>query len=55
MTLTEDIQHYCCWEGDWNLQIENVREIDIREVSFDGQYFRLSEKEFINFRKQTTP
>jgi hypothetical protein len=54
MTLTEDIEYYCCWEGDWNLPTENVQEIDIREISLDKNYFGLTEKEFIRIRQQTT-
>jgi hypothetical protein len=54
MTLTEDIEYYCCWEGDWNLPIENTQVIDIREISLNKNYFGLTEKEFINFKRQTT-
>jgi hypothetical protein len=54
MTLTEDIEYYCCWEGDWNLSTENIKEIDIRKISLDKNYFGLTEKEFIKFRRQTT-
>jgi hypothetical protein len=54
MTLTESLEYYCCWEGDWNLPTENIQEIDIREISLDKNYFGLTEKEFIIFKKQTT-
>jgi len=53
MTLLENIEFYCCWEGDWNLPIENRKEIDIRNISLDKNYFGPQEKEFINFKKQT--
>lgn len=54
LTLTENIEYYCCWEGDWNLPTEHKREIDIREISLDKNYFVGTEKEFINFRQQKT-
>jgi hypothetical protein len=54
LTLTENIEYYCCWEGDWNLPTELKREIDIREISLDKNYFVGTEKEFINFRQQKT-
>ena len=53
MTLQESIEFYCCWEGDWNLPIENRIEIDIRNISLDKNYFGAHEKEFIKFKKQT--
>ena len=54
MTLNEDIEFYCCLEGDWSLPIEKTREIDIREISIEKNYFGLTEKEFIKFKQQTT-
>lgn len=54
MTLTENLEYYCCWEGEWNLPTENIQEIDIREITLDKNYFGLTEKEFIKFRQQTT-
>lgn len=54
MTIQENIEFYCCWEGDWNLPIENRKEIDICNISLDKNYFGLQEKEFINFKKQLT-
>ena len=52
-TIAENIEYYCCWEGDWNLSTEHEREIYIRAVSLDKNYFVGKEKEFINFKKQT--
>ena len=54
MTVQENIELYCCWEGDWNLPTESKVEIDIRTISLDKNYFGPKEKEFINFRQQTT-
>ena len=53
MTLTEDIEYYCCWIEEWNLPTEHYREIDIRKISLDKNYFGLKEKELIKFKKQT--
>lgn len=53
MTLFENIEFYCCWEGDWNLEIEKILEIDIRDISLDKNYFGLQTKVFINFKQQT--
>ena len=52
MTLSENIEFYCCWEGDWKLPIESRKEIDIRNITLDKNYFGTKEKEFINFKKQ---
>lgn len=52
MTLSENIEFYCCWEGDWNLPVESKREIDIRNISLENNYFGPKEREFINFTKQ---
>jgi hypothetical protein len=53
LTKTEDIEYYCCWEGDWDDPIEHTQEYDIREISLDKNYFGLKEKEFIRFKRQT--
>lgn len=46
MTLTEDIEYYCCWQDDWDL-IETTQEIDSREISLDKNYFGLRETKII--------
>lgn len=51
-TLTEDIEYYCCWEGDCESEIEHFQELNINEISLDKNYFGLTEKEFITFKKQ---
>ena len=51
-TKAENIEYYCCWEGDWNLPTEHEREIDIRDISLDKNYFVGTQKVFINFKKQ---
>jgi hypothetical protein len=53
MTLTEDIEYYCCWEGSWDLPTEHTQEIDIRDISLDKNYWGLTEQEFIKFKQQT--
>ena len=51
MTLFEDIEYYCCWEGEWNLPIEHRRELDIGSISLDNNYFVGTLREFIRFTK----
>ncbi len=51
MTVTEDIEYYCCWFDEWELPTEVV-EIDIRKVFLDKNYFSLHEREFIRFTRQ---
>ncbi len=52
MTLTEDIEYYCCWIDEWDLPTETIQEIDIRKISLEKNYFSLTEKEFIRFTLQ---
>lgn len=52
-TLDEDIEYYCCYIGDCASKIEYNQEIDIRKVYLDKNYFGLTEKEFIKFKKQS--
>ncbi|KAA9340264.1 hypothetical protein [Adhaeribacter soli] len=54
-TLKENLEFYCCWEGDWNDPIEEKIEIDIRTISLDKNYFGLKERQFILFKKQEKP
>ena len=51
MTLFEDIEYYCCWEGEWNFPIEHKRELDIRSISLDSNYFVGTLREFIRLTK----
>ena len=56
-TRTEDVEFYCCWEGDWHSDIEIKEEIEINDVSIEENYFGLTEKQFITFkgaRKKTS-
>ena len=52
MTVTDNVEYYCCWNGDWDLPTESNREIDIRNIRLDKNYFGLVEKEFIKFEQQ---
>lgn len=54
MTLSESIEFYCCWECDWNIPIESTKEIDIRTITRDKNFFGPQEKVFINFKKIPT-
>ena len=51
-TKEEEIEFYCCWEGDWNDPIEEKIEININDVSLDKYYF-MEEKRFVVFSQQT--
>ena len=53
-TEKEDIEFYCCWEGDWESPVEERQVIDIREVTLGLNYFELQEKSFILFKQQLT-
>jgi hypothetical protein len=44
MTLSENIEFYCCWEGDWNLPIESRKEIDILDISLTRTILDLKKK-----------
>jgi hypothetical protein len=50
-TRIEDIELYCCWEGDWSDPIGDKITIDIKDVSLDKYYF-MEEKRFVIFNRQ---
>lgn len=50
-TKKEDVEFYCCWEGDWGNPIIEKLELDIRNVSLDKFYF-MEERRFVLFRRQ---
>ncbi len=50
-TKKEDIEFYCCWEGDWGDPVEQRIELDISDVRLDKYYF-MEEKRFVLFRQQ---
>jgi len=52
LTKQEDLELYCCWEGDWDSPIEYRQQIDIRQIELGKNYFDLTEKELIVFTKQ---
>lgn len=51
-TKKEDLEFYCCWEGDWGDPIIEKIELNISDVSLDKYYF-MEEKRFVTFKKQT--
>ena len=51
-TKYEDLEYYCCWEGNWNDPIEEKIELDISTISLDKNYFGLNEKQFIKFSRR---
>ena len=48
-TQKEDLEYYCCWEGDWNADPEETITIDIETRTLDKNYFGLNERQFIIF------
>ncbi|MDB5223401.1 MAG: hypothetical protein JWN83_2068 [Chitinophagaceae bacterium] len=50
-TKKEDLEFYCCWEGDWDDKTEENIELNIHDVSLDKYYF-MEEKRFIVFKQQ---
>ena len=51
-TDKEDLEFYCCWEGEWDDPIENKVEMDIRSISLDKNYFGPVLKQFIIFPRK---
>lgn len=49
-TRTEDIEYYCFETGDEYLPVETSRELDIRTIEVDSNYFDLADREFILFK-----
>lgn len=50
-TKKENLEFYCCWEGDWSDEVEEKIELDINNVSLDKYYF-MKEKRFVVFKEQ---
>jgi hypothetical protein len=47
-TRTEDVEYYCCWDGDFNMPAETSKEINMNTIEVDN-YFEITEREFILF------
>jgi len=52
LTQNDNLEFYCCWDGDWEDEITNNKELNINNISL-GNYFGLNEREFINFKNQS--
>jgi hypothetical protein len=52
LTIENDIEYYCCWDGDWHEPIENSRVLNSGDLSLETNYFELVEKEFIKFERR---
>jgi hypothetical protein len=52
LTKAESLEFYCCWEDEWESQIKEIKEIDIADISFSNNSFKLIEKQFIIFQQQ---
>jgi hypothetical protein len=50
-TKKEDLELYCCWEGDWDDPVEESIEIDINDISLDKNYFGMVEHRYIKFKQ----
>jgi hypothetical protein len=51
LTTTNDVEYYCCWDGDWDEPIEHTRVLNSHEITLDKNYFELVEREYIRFEK----
>jgi hypothetical protein len=51
LTIENDIEYYCCWDGDWRESVETTRIINSHDISLEKNYFELIEREFIKFEK----
>lgn len=52
LTKNENVELYCCWDGDEKAPIESKRIINIEEITLDN-YLNLNEREFITFKMQS--
>jgi hypothetical protein len=53
LTKFDNVEFYCCWEGDWEEPIEKRLEVDITQIKLGTNYFGLTERQFILFKKQS--
>ena len=51
LTLTDNVEYYCCWDGDWDEPVEYTRKLNSSPVKLDENYFELVERELIIFEK----
>ena len=51
LTVTGDVEFYCCWDGDWDEPIEHSRVLKSGDSTLANNYFELVEREFIRFVK----
>ena len=51
LTLTGDVEYYCCWDGDWNEPIYCTQTLNSREIKLNENYFELIKGEMITFEK----
>ncbi|WP_375562703.1 hypothetical protein ACE193_09255 [Bernardetia sp. OM2101] len=54
LTLIENVEYYCCWEGDQKKDVKFHRAINIQTITMDN-YFGLVEQEFIDFIRTFKP
>ncbi|MBA9079889.1 hypothetical protein [Rufibacter quisquiliarum] len=51
-TEKEDLELYCCWDGQWDDPIKDRIELDIRTISLDKNYFGPVLNQFIVFKRK---
>ncbi|HEY4327482.1 MAG TPA: hypothetical protein VGN20_26090 [Mucilaginibacter sp.] len=49
LTISHDVEYYCCWDGDWGEPIEHNRVLNSHYITLEKNYFELIEREFIKF------
>jgi len=51
LTISDDVEYYCCWDGDWNELIESTRVLNSHKITLENNYFELVEREHIRFER----
>ncbi|WP_256011782.1 hypothetical protein [Desertivirga xinjiangensis] len=49
-TQKSEVEYYCCWEGDWEEEPEQIIVLNINDIELDKNYFSLNERQFITFK-----
>lgn len=51
LTITNDVEYYCCWDGEWDEPMEHTRVLNSHEITLEENYFELVEREYIRFEE----
>lgn len=49
LTVSDFIEFYCCWDGDWGEPTDQTRTLISSNIKLDNNYFELVEREYIRF------